>query len=228
MRPNTKHVEKLQQNINYQFKDIALLKLALTHRSASKNNNERLEFLGDSVLGVVISYELYRRFPHIDEGKLSRLRSFLVKGETLSQISAELGLSEAFILGKGELKSAGSGRRSIHADVLEAIFGAVFLEAGFKRVSQVILGLYQTLLADINLDDSLKDAKTQLQEYLQKHNQKLPKYELTKTQGRDHNAVFTVNCFLVEQKIQITQKAKSIKKAEQNCAQVLLERLKAL
>jgi ribonuclease-3 len=218
-------MDKLQQKINYQFKDAALLKLALTHRSMGKNNNERLEFLGDSILGVVISRELYKRFDHVDEGKLSRLRSHLVRGQTLAQLAGELELSEVLILGSGELKSGGFRRESIQTDAVEAIFGAVFLDSDFETINRVILDLYRDLLDGINPNDSLKDPKTQLQEYLQKRGNALPKYELVKTVGKDHNAVFTVNCSLQDQAMQIEQSAKSIKRAEQLCAQILLDKL---
>ncbi len=221
-------MDKLQQKINYQFKDAALLKLALTHRSVGKNNNERLEFLGDSILGVVISRELYKRFDHVDEGKLSRLRSHLVRGQTLAQLAGELELSDILILGPGELKSGGFRRESIQADAVEAIFGAVLLDSGFETVNTVILDLYNDLLNDINPNDSLKDPKTQLQEYLQKRGNTLPKYELVKTVGKDHNAVFTMNCSLQDQALQIEQSAKSIKRAEQSCAQILLDKLATL
>ncbi len=221
-------MDKLQKKINYQFKDVALLKLALTHRSMGKNNNERLEFLGDSILGLIISRELYKRFSQVDEGKLSRLRSHLVRGQTLAQIAAELKLSDILILGSGELKSGGFRRESIQADAVEAIFGAVLLDADFETVNTVILDLYQNLLDDINPNDSLKDPKTQLQEYLQKRGNTLPVYELVKTVGKDHNAVFTVNCSLLDQAIQVEQSAKSIKRAEQSCAQILLEKLDSL
>ena len=221
-------MDKLQQKINYQFKDIALLKLALTHRSMGKNNNERLEFLGDSILGVVISRELYKRFDHVDEGKLSRLRSHLVRGQTLAQLAGELELSDILILGPGELKSGGFRRESIQADAVEAIFGAVLLDSDFETINRVILDLYRDLLDDINPNDSLKDPKTQLQEYLQKRGNVLPKYELVKTVGKDHNAVFTMNCSLQDQALQIEQSAKSIKRAEQLCAQILLDKLIAL
>ncbi len=150
-------MDKLQQKINYQFKDIALLKLALTHRSMGKNNNERLEFLGDSILGLVISRELYKRFDHVDEGKLSRLRSHLVRGQTLAQLARELELSDILILGPGELKSGGFRRESIQADTVEAIFGAVLLDSGFETINTVILDLYCDLLDGINPNDSLKD-----------------------------------------------------------------------
>jgi ribonuclease-3 len=218
-------MDKLQQKINYQFKDAALLKLALTHRSMGKNNNERLEFLGDSILGVVISRELYKRFDHVDEGKLSRLRSHLVRGQTLAQLAGELELSEVLILGSGELKSGGFRRESIQTDAVEAIFGAVFLDSDFETINRVILDLYRDLLDGINPNDSLKDPKTQLQEHLQKRGNALPKYELVKTVGKDHNAVFTVNCSLQDQAMQIEQSAKSIKRAEQLCAQILLDKL---
>ena len=218
-------MNKLQQKINYQFKDAALLKLALTHRSMGSNNNERLEFLGDSILGVVISRELYKRFDHVDEGKLSRLRSHLVRGQTLAQLARELELSDILILGPGELKSGGFRRESIQADAVEAIFGAVLLDSGFETINTVILDLYCDLLDGINPNDSLKDPKTQLQEYLQKRGNILPRYELVKTVGKDHNAVFTVNCSLQDQAIQVEQAAKSIKRAEQLCAQILLDKL---
>ncbi len=221
-------MDKLQQKINYQFKDVALLKLALTHRSMGKNNNERLEFLGDSILGLVISRELYKRFSHVDEGKLSRLRSHLVRGQTLAQLAAELELSDILILGSGELKSGGFRRESIQADALEAIFGAVLLDADLETANTVILNLYRSLLDDINPNDSLKDPKTQLQEYLQKRGNILPIYELVKTVGKDHNAVFTVNCSLQDQSMQVEQSAKSIKRAEQSCAQILLDKLISL
>jgi ribonuclease-3 len=221
-------MDKLQQKINYQFKDVALLKLALTHRSMGKNNNERLEFLGDSILGVVISRELYKRFDHVDEGKLSRLRSHLVRGQTLAQLAGELELSDILILGPGELKSGGFRRESIQADAVEAIFGAVLLDSDFETINTVILDLYCDLLDGINPNDSLKDPKTQLQEYLQKRGNTLPKYELVKTVGKDHNAVFTMNCSLQDQALQIEQSAKSIKRAEQSCAQILLDKLATL
>lgn len=220
-------MENLQQIIGYQFKDVSLLKLALTHRSAGKRNNERLEFLGDSILGAVISYELYQKFPNIDEGKLSRLRSHLVRGQTLATFGDKLGLADQLILGAGELRSGGHKRGSIHADCVEAIFGAVFLDADYQTAKSVILRLFKDLLTTVDPKDSLKDAKTQLQEYLQKRGHALPQYNLTNTIGKDHNAVFVVNCHLANQQLQVEQSAKSIKRAEQACAQILLDKLKA-
>ena len=219
-------MEKLQQKLNYQFKDLSLLELALTHRSMGKKNNERLEFLGDSILGLVISRELYKRFKQIEEGKLSRLRSHLVRGQTLAKFGFALELADVLILGSGELKSGGYRRESIQADAVEAIFGAILLDSDLETINTVILDLYQEHLNAIDPNNSLKDPKTKLQEYLQKRNNALPIYKLTKAIGKDHNAVFTVNCFLQDQNIQTSQNAKSLKRAEQSCAQVLLEKLK--
>ena len=221
-------MEKLQKNINYHFSDAALLKQALTHRSVNKNNNERLEFLGDSILGCVISHELYHRFPLVDEGQLSRLRSSLVRGQTLAKLAKSINLSETLLLGQGELKSGGFRRESIQADAFEAILGAIFLDSDYVTVSAVILKLYDELLSDASPDDSLKDFKTQLQELLQKKGHSLPIYELIKTKGQDHNAVFYVSCHIKEFNLSVEENAKSIKRAEQACAELILESLSSL
>ena len=221
-------MEKLQKNINYHFSDAALLKQALTHRSVNKNNNERLEFLGDSILGCVISHELYHRFPLVDEGQLSRLRSSLVRGQTLAKLAKTLNLSETLVLGQGELKSGGFRRESIQADAFEAILGAIFLDSDYVTVSAVILKLYDELLNDASPDDSLKDFKTQLQELLQKKGHSLPIYELIKTKGQDHNAVFYVSCHIKEFNLTVEENAKSIKRAEQACAESILGSLSYL
>ena len=221
-------MEKLQKNIDYHFSDITLLKQALTHRSVNKNNNERLEFLGDSILGCVISHELYHRFPLVDEGQLSRLRSSLVRGQTLAKLAKTLNLSETLVLGQGELKSGGFRRESIQADAFEAILGAIFLDSDYVTVSAVILKLYDELLSDASPDDSLKDFKTQLQELLQKKGYSLPLYELIKTKGQDHNAVFYVSCHIKEFNLSVEENAKSIKRAEQACAESILGSLSSL
>ena len=221
-------MEKLQKNIDYHFSDVALLKQALTHRSANKNNNERLEFLGDSILGCVISQELYHRFPLVDEGQLSRLRSSLVRGQTLAKLAKSINLSETLLLGQGELKSGGFRRESIQADAFEAILGAIFLDSDYVTVSAVILKLYDELLNEASPDDSLKDFKTQLQELLQKKGHSLPIYELIKTKGQDHNAVFYVSCHIKEFNLIVEENAKSIKRAEQACAELILESLSSL
>jgi len=221
-------MDKLQKNISYQFNNLELLKQALTHRSVSKNNNERLEFLGDSILGCVISSELYQRFPLINEGQLSRLRSHLVKGQTLAKLAKILNLSETLVLGQGELKSGGFRRESIQADAFEAILGAIFLDSDYSTAKSVILKLYEDLLDDASPEDSLKDFKTQLQELLQKKGHSLPQYKLIKTKGQDHDAIFYVRCIVSEYDFEVERDAKSIKRAEQACAESLIERLTSL
>ncbi len=221
-------MEKLQKNIDYSFNNIDLLRQALTHRSVSKKNNERLEFLGDSVLGSIISRELYQRFPSIDEGQLSRLRSHMVRGQTLAKLAKQINLSEQLILGQGELKSGGFRRESIQADAFEAVLGAIFLDSDYLTVNKVILKLYKELLDEANPDDSHKDFKTQLQEALQKRGSDLPQYDLIKTSGKDHNAVFYVRCSLTNENIKVEKSSKSIKRAEQACAEVILEKLSIL
>ena len=218
-------MDKLQKNISYQFNNVELLKQALTHRSVSKKNNERLEFLGDSILGCIISRELYQRFPLIDEGQLSRLRSYLVRGQTLAKRAKTINLSETLVLGQGELKSGGFRRESIQADAFEAILGAIFLDSDYLTVSGVVLKIYEDLLNDASPEDSLKDFKTQLQELLQKKGYSLPQYELIKTKGQDHDAIFYVRCIVSEYDLEVEREAKSIKRAEQACAESLLERL---
>ena len=219
-------MEKLQKNLSYQFSDIELLNKALTHRSVSKHNNERLEFLGDSVLGSIISEELYSRHSNIDEGQLSRLRSHLVRGNTLANLAKKLNISENLKLGQGELKSGGFRRESILADTFEAILGAIFLDSDYLTVKKVVLNLFSDLLNEARSEDSLKDFKTQLQELLQKKGYDLPKYELLQTRGKDHNAVFYVSCHVEVLKIKVEKNAKSIKRAEQACAQSILEEIK--
>ena len=219
-------MKKLQKNISYQFSDIELLNKALTHRSVSKQNNERLEFLGDSVLGSIISEELYSRHSSIDEGQLSRLRSHLVRGNTLANLAKKLNISENLKLGQGELKSGGFRRESILADTFEAILGAVFLDSDYLTVKKVVLNLFSDLLNEVKSEESLKDFKTQLQEMLQKKGYDLPKYELLQTKGKDHNAVFYVSCHVEVLKIKVEKNAKSIKRAEQACAQSILEEIK--
>ena len=218
-------MDKLQKNISYQFNNVELLKQALTHRSVSKKNNERLEFLGDSILGCIISRELYQRFPLIDEGQLSRLRSYLVRGQTLAKLAKTINLSETLVLGQGELKSGGFRRESIQADAFEAILGAIFLDSDYLTISGVVLKLYEDLLNDASPEDSLKDFKTQLQELLQKKGYSLPQYELIKTKGQDHDAIFYVRCIVSEYDLEVEREAKSIKRAEQACAESLFERL---
>ena len=153
--------------LNYTFRDEALLTQALTHRSLGNSNNERLEFLGDAILGFVIAEALFKKFPDAKEGDLTRLRAYLVKGERLAEIATGMQLQDALILGPGELKSGGWRRKSVLANTLEALLGAIFLDSDFDSCRQAILELYQSYLEKIEIADVKKDAKTRLQEYLQ-------------------------------------------------------------
>lgn len=219
------NLPRLCRCLDYEFKTIALLKQALTHRSASSNNNERFEFLGDSILSMVISHALFKQFPDQNEGQLSRLRAHLVKGEMLAKIALELELGDYLYLGQGELKSGGFRRASTLADALEATFAAVFFDGGFDAVRQVILTLYKSRLDDPNLNDTLKDAKTQLQEYLQSKKLPLPEYTLTQVIGEEHDQVFYVRCDIPNMKQSTEGHAETRRKAEQLAAKQLLQTL---
>ncbi|TAL58454.1 MAG: ribonuclease III [Legionella sp.] len=216
-------LERLSRRLGYSFKQPAYLKQALTHRSADSANYERFEFLGDSILSFVIAYELFKRFPQESEGQLSRLRSFLVKGETLAELAKELGLGDYILLGQGELKSGGFRRASILADSLEAIVAAVYLDGGTDSVKEVILNLYRLRLEDPHLNDCLKDAKTQLQEYLQAEKLPLPKYVLTQMDGdEEHEQVFHVTCSIKGISFVAEGHGNNRRKAEQQAAKSFL------
>ena len=218
--------QRLCKRLGYEFNNPAYLKQALTHCSVGNVNNERLEFLGDSILSFVIANALFEKFPNHSEGQLSRLRAFLVKGEMLAKIAMELELGDYLYLGQGELKSGGFRRASILADALEAILAAVFLDGGFPASQQVILNLYKTRLNDQQLHDNLKDAKTQLQEYLQAQKYSLPEYTLTKIDGEEHDQVFHVKCDVAGLKISTNGHGENRRKAEQQAAIQLLKMLK--
>lgn len=217
-------LERLCRRLGYKFKKIAHLKQALTHCSVGSVNNERYEFLGDSILSFVIAHALFKRFPDQSEGQLSRLRAFLVKGEMLAEIANEISLGDYLYLGQGELKSGGFRRASILADALEAIIAAVFLDGDFAESEKLILMLYQSRLEDENLNNNLKDAKTQLQEYLQAKKSPLPEYSLLKIEGEEHEQLFYVNC-KVKGKTTLGC-GNNRRKAEQQAAQLLLQQLK--
>jgi ribonuclease-3 len=219
-------LERLCRSLNYQFQKPALLKQALTHCSVGSLNYERFEFLGDSVLSFVIANELFNKFPLQSEGQLSRLRSFLVKGEMLAEIAKELPLGDFLYLGQGELKSGGFRRASILADALEAIFAAIFLDGGIAAAKEVILNVYRSRLNDPNLNDCLKDAKTQLQEYLQAEKYALPEYTLTKVEGDEHDQIFYVTCTVDGIKNIAYGQGPNRRKAEQLAARSLLEQLR--
>lgn len=186
--------QRLQDRLGYQFHTQTLLQLALTHRSCGARNNERLEFLGDSVLNFIIGESLFHRFPEGREGQLSRLRSQMVKGETLAKIAREFDVGECLILGEGEMKSGGHRRDSILADTLEALIGAIYTESGFEVCRDRVLTWYTDRLAQLSLDSPVKDAKTRLQEYLQSRQQPLPEYAVVETEGEAHAQMFTIEC----------------------------------
>lgn len=221
-----KNFDRLCRTINYTFTNNALLKQALTHCSAGSKNNERLEFLGDSILNMVIAEAIYHKFPHESEGKLSRLRASLVKGETLADIALEINLGDYLYLGQGELKSGGFRRASILADALEAIFAAILLDKDIQACKEVILALYESRLSANDLLDKLKDPKTQLQEYLQSTQSPLPKYTVTQIIENQHEQIFHITCSIPDRNINGHGEGSNRRKAEQIAAREVLAKLK--
>jgi ribonuclease III len=217
--------QRLQQALGYTFIRADLLAQALTHRSYGSSNNERLEFLGDSVLNCSVARKLYEAFPDLPEGALSRLRANLVCQDTLAEIAMNLKLGESLRLGEGELKSGGFRRPSILADALESLFGAVFLDAGFDEAQRVVRGLFDPLVARIDPKASGKDAKTQLQEMLQSRRLPLPDYRLIDTQGEAHDQSFIVECVLTRPTLSTRGIGKSRRAAEQEAARQACEQL---
>lgn len=213
--------------LGYRFNDPSLLQSALTHRSAGPAHNERLEFLGDAFLNYVIAEELYRRLPHAVEGDLSRLRATLVRGETLSDIALELDLGERLSLGRGEFKAGGHRRRSILSDSFEAVIGAVLLDGGHDACAQWLLQLYAERLNSLPPAETLKDAKTKLQEYLQARNLPLPDYRLDAATGQAHKREFDVSCHVPALNLSTQGHGRSRRRAEQAAAQQMIETLEA-
>lgn len=216
---------RLEQALGHRFIQPELLRQALTHRSHSSPHNERLEFLGDSVLNCTIATLLFKRFPGLKEGELSRLRANLVRQEALAEIAAGLGLGDALRLGEGELKSGGFRRPSILADALEAILGATYLDAGFDAASRTIEHLYRSRIESIDPRHTGKDAKTGLQEWLQGRRLPLPHYELAETLGEAHAQEFVVHCSIPAIDLQVTGRGPSRRAAEQEAAHAALARL---
>ncbi len=221
----TTPTNKLQRRIRYEFSDMALLSLALTHRSASGQHNERLEFLGDSILSFVVADDLYHRFPNVDEGDMSRMRATLVRGNTLAELGREFELGDVLQLGPGELKSGGFRRDSILADAIEAIIGAIYLDSDLETVRGIVLGWYKERLDTIMPGANQKDPKTRLQEFLQGRRKPLPAYNVTKVQGEAHNQQFTVECEVAGLERPVVGKGSSRRKAEQAAAELALEKL---
>ena len=213
----------LKQCLNYEFQDDGLLRQALTHRSASGPNNERLEFLGDSVLQVTISELVFRARAEADEGQLSRLRSSLVKDTTLAEIASEIGIGEHIILGPGEKKTGGHRRASILADALEALFGAVFLDRGIAAAATVIHSAFADRISNIPDEADMRDPKSRLQEMLQARKLALPDYQLENTSGKVHKQIFAVSCSIPELDVSTPGTGSTRRDAEQEAAQAMLD-----
>ena len=210
--------------LSYRFRDPALAELALTHRSVGKPNNERMEFLGDALLGVMVAELLYDAHPNASEGELSRLRAQLVNGQALAVIARELELGDGLKLGPGELKSGGFRRDSILADAFEALLAAVYLDGGFEACREVVRSLFKDRVAAI--PRSSKDAKTRLQEWLQGRGLPLPQYELKDAHGEDHAKTFDVFCAISEPRvIHAEGHGGSRRAAEQDAAETVLRQL---
>ncbi|VVE55967.1 Ribonuclease 3 [Pandoraea iniqua] len=221
-------LNQLEERLQYRFHDAELLCQALTHRSHSAANNERLEFLGDSILNCSVAAILFRRYPKLDEGDLSRVRANLVKQQSLYEIAQVLGVSEFLRLGEGELKSGGFRRPSILADTLEALFGAMYLDGGFEAAYAVIERLYTPVLEHVDPRTLGKDAKTLLQEYLQGHKIALPQYTVTATHGAAHNQQFEVECAVPKLDIKVGGAGASRRAAEQAAAKKALEEVQKM
>ncbi|MDR0775942.1 MAG: ribonuclease III [Azonexus sp.] len=217
--------QSIADRLGHSFADPILLRTALTHRSFGTPNNERLEFLGDGILDCVIAAALYASFPELPEGDLSRLRANLVRQDALHRLALELSLGEVLRLGEGELKSGGAERPSILADALEALFGAVYLDAGFDAAATTVLRLYAPLLDALTPGKVRKDAKTGLQEWLQGRKKPLPRYVLLDASGAAHAQSFTVACELDDPPLRTLGQGSSRRSAEQNAAEQAMKAL---
>lgn len=211
--------------IDYRFSDPRLLQEALTHRSAGSSNNERMEFLGDGVLNMVVAARLYELRPDASEGDLSRMRARLVRGVTLSEIAAKIKLTHQLSLGEGEMKSAAHRRSSIQADAFEAVLGAIFLDGGYEACRKVVLRFFDPIIENLPGIEELKDAKTRLQEWLQGRGRPLPVYTLVREEGADHAKKFFVSCYLSDDGSKAEESGSSRRRAEQAAAGRLLNTL---
>ena len=219
--PESKNIPQsnsLLDSLNCEVTESETYKKALSHRSIGRNNNEVLEFLGDSVLNLVITEELLKQYPDAREGSLSRLRAYYVRSSTLADIAEDASLGEQLKLGEGELKSGGFRRRSILADAVEAIIGAVYQLQGYERAREYVLGVYKSRLQSPPDLETLKDPKTRLQEWLQGRNEVLPEYQLIEVTGKGHQQSFTIACIITAMDIKTTATAASRRKAEQQAA----------
>lgn len=221
-------LEKFCFNLGYHFVRSELLLEALTHRSHSALHNERLEFLGDAVLNCAIAGVIYKSFPDLSEGYLSRLRASLVNQNALSEMALNLQLDQLIRLGEGELKSGGSHRPSILADAFEAVLGAIYLDSDFMRAESVIAKLYDPLIRKIDLDSQSKDPKSQLQEFLQSHRLALPEYTVVATSGKAHKQKFQVECVLTAFNIKTLGEGSSRRSAEQAAAKLAYDEVHSI
>lgn len=219
--------DRLVARLGYTFKDNTLFKLALSHRSYGKQNNERVEFLGDSLLNFIIAEALFQKFPAAKEGQLTQLRANLVKGETLAEIAREFGLGDFLLLGEGELKSGGFRRASILADAVEALIGAIYLDSGNCMVTcrERVLAWYAARLDKVELKATAKDAKTLLQEFLQERKMALPTYTVLAEGGEAHSRQFTVECAVTGKAKPCTAIGNSKRVAEKLSAEKMLSQL---
>lgn len=218
----------VRERLGYEPGDLRLFAAALTHRSAARPHNERLEFLGDAVLNLLVAEHLYRLFPDADEGDLSRLRARIVSREPLAEIAAELSLGEALQLGSGELKTGGFRRQSILADAFEAVCGAVYLDGGVEAARRIIERLVEPRIARLPTAAALKDAKTRLQEYVQSRGLALPRYEVERTEGEAHEQTFWVVCEVEGLRRRASGQGRSRRRAEQEAAERVLGEIEAL
>lgn len=218
-------LEELQRRLGYQFKEPEYLLLALTHRSNGNQNNERLEFLGDSIVNMVIAEYLYLHFEKAREGQLSRLRARMVKGVTLAEIGREFELGKYLRLGSGELKSGGFRRQSILADAVESVIGAIYLDSDFQTCREQVLRWFDRRLKKLDLQDTQKDPKTRLQEYLQSRQYPLPRYDVMSVDGEAHSQTFQVCCVLPSLDRKTSGAGSSRRIAEQEAARNALKQL---
>lgn len=218
-------LNRLEKQLGHIFSHKDFLNSALTHRSLGQNNNERLEYLGDALLGFIIAEALYRLHPEASEGELTRLRATLVKGETLARLARDLDLGKYLKLGSGELKSGGWRRNSILANTLEAVIGAIYLDAGLDICRARVMELFDGLLKISSPATLVKDPKTRLQEFLQAQQKTLPVYSVIREQGEAHNKVFTVECVISEMTIAVQASGRSKRSAEQAAAERALDAL---
>jgi ribonuclease III len=217
----------VRERLGYEPHDLTLFRAALTHRSAPGANNERLEFLGDAVLNLLIAHRLYQAFPQATEGELSRLRARLVSREPLAEIAVSLGLGETLQLGSGELRSGGFRRQSILADALEALFGAFFLDGGLGALEPLITRLFDARIAALPSPEALKDPKTRLQEYLQSRSLTLPRYVILGIEGEDHAQSFRVSCEVPGLALCVEGGGSTRRRAEQQAAARMLDAIAA-